>query len=134
MDILFCKGPSAQIKLKSLSHLHQVKHMIVGCQIRLQTICMQLKFGFLLITVHFPTPVYLLHFLFLLQFLTIYLQSFYYFAIVEDLILRFAWAYSYILIKVNFVSEDLMTSINSPLEVFRYVINYLLMISMRCMG
>jgi len=45
--------------------------------------------------------------------------SFYYFAIVEDLILRFAWAYSYVLIKANYVSEDLMTSINSPLEVFR---------------
>jgi len=64
MDILFCKGPSAQIQLKSLSHLHQVKHMIVGCQIRLQTIRMQLKFGFLLITVHFPTPVRLLRFFF----------------------------------------------------------------------
>jgi hypothetical protein len=71
---------------------------------------------------------------FLLQFLIIYLQSFYYFAIVEDLILRFAWAYSYVFIKANYVSEDLMTSINSPLEVFRYVINYLLLICVRCIG
>lgn len=91
----------------------------------------QLKFGFLHITIQFPTPVHLLLF-FLLQFLTIYLQSFYYFAIVEDLILRFAWAYSYVLIKADYISEDLMTSINSPLEVFRYVINYFLLISMRC--
>lgn len=45
--------------------------------------------------------------------------SFYYFAIVEDLILRFAWAYSYVLIEANYISGDLMTSINSPLEVFR---------------
>jgi hypothetical protein len=45
--------------------------------------------------------------------------SFYYFAIVEDLILRFAWAYSYVLIKANYISEDMMTSINSHLEVFR---------------
>jgi len=29
--VLFCKGPPAQFQLKSLSHLHQVEHMIVGC-------------------------------------------------------------------------------------------------------
>jgi len=62
VTILFCKGPSAQVHLKSLSHLHQVKHMIVGCQIRLQNIYMQIKFGFLLITIQFPTPVHLLLF------------------------------------------------------------------------
>ncbi|PNF32048.1 hypothetical protein B7P43_G05733 [Cryptotermes secundus] len=45
--------------------------------------------------------------------------SFYYFAIVEDLVLRFAWAYSYILTEADYISGDLMTSIISPLEVFR---------------
>lgn len=52
----------------------------------------------------------------------------------EDFILRFAWAYSYALIKANYVSEDLMTSINAVLEVFRYVINCVLLIIMRCIG
>jgi len=132
MAILFCKGPSAQVQLKSLSHLHQINYMFVGCQIRLQAIYMQIKFGVLLITIQFPTPVHPL--LFSGSVLNHLFQSFYYFAIVEDFILRFAWAYSYALIKANYVSEDLMTSINSPLEVFRYVINYLLLISMRCVG
>jgi hypothetical protein len=81
---------------------------------------MQLKLGILFIIFQFSTPVHLL--LFLLQFLIFYLQSFYYFAIVEDLILRFAWAYSYVLTEANYISGDLMTSINSPLEVFRYVL------------
>ncbi|KDR07686.1 xenotropic and polytropic retrovirus receptor 1 [Zootermopsis nevadensis] len=45
--------------------------------------------------------------------------SFYYFAIVEDLVLRFSWAYSYALIEAEYISGDLMTSITSPLEVFR---------------
>jgi EXS family. len=129
--ILSCKGSPAQVQLKSLSHLHQVKHMIVGCQIRLQTIYINLNLDFCISP--FSSPPQSIYYFFLLQFLTIYLQSFYYFAIVEDLILRFAWAYSYVLIKANYISEDLMTSINSLLEVFRYVINYFLLISMRCM-
>ncbi|KAJ9588311.1 hypothetical protein L9F63_018309, partial [Diploptera punctata] len=45
--------------------------------------------------------------------------SFYYFAIVEDLILRFSWAFSYILTEGKYVNSDIMTSITSPLEVFR---------------
>jgi hypothetical protein len=44
---------------------------------------------------------------------------------VEDLVLRFAWAYSYLLIEADYISGDLMASIISPLEVFRYVTNNL---------
>lgn len=43
----------------------------------------------------------------------------------EDLVLRFSWAYSYVLTEAEYISGDLMTSISSPLEVFRYVINLL---------
>ncbi|XP_034941909.1 xenotropic and polytropic retrovirus receptor 1 homolog [Chelonus insularis] len=45
--------------------------------------------------------------------------GFYYFAIIEDFILRFIWIASYILIEYQYVSTDLMTSIVAPLEVFR---------------
>ncbi|KAK7793849.1 hypothetical protein R5R35_014133 [Gryllus longicercus] len=45
--------------------------------------------------------------------------SFYYFAIVEDFVLRFAWIFTLILTEMKLVSSDLMTSILSPLEVFR---------------
>ncbi|XP_008553847.1 xenotropic and polytropic retrovirus receptor 1 [Microplitis demolitor] len=45
--------------------------------------------------------------------------SFYYFAIIEDFILRFIWIASYILVEYKYVSSDLMTSIVAPLEVFR---------------
>ncbi|XP_055527138.1 xenotropic and polytropic retrovirus receptor 1 [Wyeomyia smithii] len=44
---------------------------------------------------------------------------FYYFAIVEDLVLRFAWGVSFALTENNVVSGDLMTSVLAPLEVFR---------------
>ncbi|XP_065075374.1 solute carrier family 53 member 1 [Ochlerotatus camptorhynchus] len=44
---------------------------------------------------------------------------FYYFAIIEDLFLRFVWAISYALIENKVVSGDLMTSVLAPLEVFR---------------
>lgn len=46
-------------------------------------------------------------------------KVFYYFAIIEDLILRFAWAVSLYLTENGYVSGDLMTSILAPLEVFR---------------
>lgn len=46
-------------------------------------------------------------------------QFFYYFAIVEDFVLRFSWAVSYYLTESGFISGDLMTSILAPLEVFR---------------
>ncbi|XP_012286703.1 xenotropic and polytropic retrovirus receptor 1 homolog isoform X1 [Orussus abietinus] len=45
--------------------------------------------------------------------------SFYYFAIIEDFFLRFSWVASYILIEYGYISNDLMTSISAPLEVFR---------------
>ncbi|XP_032679557.1 xenotropic and polytropic retrovirus receptor 1 homolog [Odontomachus brunneus] len=45
--------------------------------------------------------------------------GFYYFAIIEDFILRFVWIVSFILIELEYVSNDLMTSIVAPLEVFR---------------
>lgn len=44
---------------------------------------------------------------------------FYYFAIIEDFVLRFVWALSLYLTEMQYVSSDLMTSILSPLEVFR---------------
>lgn len=47
------------------------------------------------------------------------LQFFYYFAIVEDLVLRFVWALSLILTEMKYVSGDVMTSLLAPLEVFR---------------
>ncbi|XP_043496961.1 xenotropic and polytropic retrovirus receptor 1 [Polistes fuscatus] len=43
----------------------------------------------------------------------------YYFAIIEDFILRFIWVASFILIQCKYVSNDMMTSIVAPLEVFR---------------
>lgn len=53
------------------------------------------------------------------------LQWFYYFAIVEDLILRFGWTLSMSLIEMGYMDSDLMFSILAPLEVFRrFVWNY----------
>lgn len=47
------------------------------------------------------------------------MQTFYYFAIIEDTLLRFVWIASFILTENKLVSGDLMTSILAPLEVFR---------------
>lgn len=44
---------------------------------------------------------------------------FYYFAIIEDFVLRFTWSISIYLTEYKYVSSDMMTSITSPLEVFR---------------
>ncbi|CAG9857528.1 unnamed protein product [Phyllotreta striolata] len=46
-------------------------------------------------------------------------KFFYYFAIIEDFVLRFVWTLSVYLTEYGYVSGDLMTSILSPLEVFR---------------
>lgn len=46
-------------------------------------------------------------------------QWFYYFAIVEDLILRFGWTLSMSLIEMGYIDSDLIFSILAPLEVFR---------------
>lgn len=45
--------------------------------------------------------------------------SYYYFAILEDFVLRFGWALSISLTEMGYVHGDLMVSILSPLEVFR---------------
>ena len=44
---------------------------------------------------------------------------YYYFAIIEDFILRFGWAFSLSLTEMGYVHADLMVSIIAPLEVFR---------------
>lgn len=50
---------------------------------------------------------------------------FYYFAIVEDVILRFGWTLSMSLIEAGYIESDLMITILSPLEVFRrFMWNY----------
>ena len=47
-------------------------------------------------------------------------KSYYYFAIIEDFVLRFGWAVSLSLTEMGFsMWGDLITSVLSPLEVFR---------------
>ncbi|XP_075157386.1 solute carrier family 53 member 1-like [Haematobia irritans] len=45
--------------------------------------------------------------------------GFYYFAIIEDLLLRFSWALSFYITEMKYLSGDIMTSITGILEVFR---------------
>lgn len=53
------------------------------------------------------------------------LQRFYYFGIIEDLILRFAWILSMCLVETGYVENEVMISILSPLEVYRrFMWNY----------
>lgn len=52
-------------------------------------------------------------------FILFHPQGFYYFAIIEDLFLRFIWMISFILVEMKLISGDLLTSITAPLEVFR---------------
>lgn len=47
--------------------------------------------------------------------------GFYYFAIIEDFILRFIWIINYILVDNGVVPQEIMTSVVALLEVFRYV-------------
>uniref|UniRef100_A0A034W936 Xenotropic and polytropic retrovirus receptor 1 n=1 Tax=Bactrocera dorsalis TaxID=27457 RepID=A0A034W936_BACDO len=50
---------------------------------------------------------------------------FYYFGIVEDLVLRFGWTVSMSLIEAGYMEGDVMMTILSPLEVFRrFIWNY----------
>ncbi|KMQ97634.1 xenotropic and polytropic retrovirus receptor 1 [Lasius niger] len=50
---------------------------------------------------------------------------YYYFAMIEDFILRFGWAFSLSLTEMGYVHADLMISIIAPLEVFRrFMWNY----------
>lgn len=52
-------------------------------------------------------------------------QWFYYFGIIEDLILRFSWTLSMSLIQAGYIEGDVMITILSPLEVFRrFIWNY----------
>lgn len=52
-------------------------------------------------------------------------QWFYYFGIVEDLVLRFGWTVSMSLIEAGYMEGDVMMTILSPLEVFRrFIWNY----------
>uniref|UniRef100_A0A1B0GPH4 Uncharacterized protein n=1 Tax=Phlebotomus papatasi TaxID=29031 RepID=A0A1B0GPH4_PHLPP len=44
---------------------------------------------------------------------------FYYFAIMEDFVLRFGWTLSMSLIEGGYIEREIMISILSPLEVFR---------------
>ncbi|XP_073976899.1 solute carrier family 53 member 1-like isoform X1 [Rhodnius prolixus] len=46
-------------------------------------------------------------------------NAYYYFAIVEDLVLRFGWVLSMSLIEMGYIHAELMVAILSPLEVFR---------------
>uniref|UniRef100_A0A8D8ZHH5 Xenotropic and polytropic retrovirus receptor 1 homolog n=1 Tax=Cacopsylla melanoneura TaxID=428564 RepID=A0A8D8ZHH5_9HEMI len=45
--------------------------------------------------------------------------TYYYVAIIEDLVLRFGWALSLSLTEMGYIHGDLMVSVLSPLEVFR---------------
>jgi len=46
-------------------------------------------------------------------------SGYYYFAIIEDFVLRFGWALSLSLTEMGYIHGDLMISILAPLEVFR---------------
>lgn len=54
-----------------------------------------------------------------MYFFFFFLKWFYYFGIVEDLILRFGWTVSMSLVEAGYVKSELMMTILSPLEVFR---------------
>ncbi|XP_015515100.1 solute carrier family 53 member 1 [Neodiprion pinetum] len=49
----------------------------------------------------------------------VYSTGFYYFAIIEDFLLRFVWVATYIVTQYGYVQSELMTSIVATLEVFR---------------
>lgn len=49
----------------------------------------------------------------------VYSPGFYYFAIVEDFVLRFVWTVSFVVTENGLVGAETMTSILAPLEVFR---------------
>lgn len=49
----------------------------------------------------------------------LYLQGYYYFAIIEDFVIRFLWIPQYLLTRNNILSTEMAISLISPLEVFR---------------
>ena len=46
-------------------------------------------------------------------------KAFYYFAIIEDLILRFTWTVTLTVTEVHFVSADILLTLLAPCELFR---------------
>lgn len=73
-------------------------------------------------SIHYFSPHLQLFFSFFSFFL---FQWFYYFGIIEDLILRFSWTLSMSLIQAGYIEGDVMMTILSPLEVFRrFIWNY----------
>lgn len=56
-------------------------------------------------------------------------QNYYYFAIVEDLILRFGWTLSVSLTEMGLIHADIMSSVLAPLEVIRFVPTFVLLLS-----
>lgn len=52
---------------------------------------------------------------------------YYYFAIIQDLVLRFGWTLSISLTELGIANSDLMLSILAPLEIYRFVIVILFM-------
>lgn len=49
----------------------------------------------------------------------ILLQWFYYFAILEDFVLRFSWAFLISMTEMGYALENSMITLLAPLEVFR---------------
>lgn len=46
-------------------------------------------------------------------------QWFYYFAIIEDFVLRFLWIGTFAMVELKYLSGDVVTTVTAPLEVFR---------------
>lgn len=45
---------------------------------------------------------------------------YYYFAIVQDMVLRFAWTFQVSLTELDYADPDLMLAILAPLEIYRF--------------
>lgn len=54
-----------------------------------------------------------------IEFFSSYFQTFYYFAIVEDFVLRWIWALGFFLTESGYIRSEAMQCIIAPLEVFR---------------
>lgn len=56
------------------------------------------------------------------SFLCVYLQAYYYSAIVEDVLLRFSWTLTVTLSTVSGIHgiSDILATVLAPMEVFRY--------------
>lgn len=58
------------------------------------------------------------------------LQAYYYCAIVEDVLLRFAWILTVTLTSLTSVEGDILATLLAPLEVFRCTKHFPLLLSM----